>query len=102
MYRHGSVSFRAFIMHRGHYLPQKSTNSSLYSAPCVPFVARRDLWCACDSLAGVIVVTAAGNGGDTHYIMSSPASSTRAIAVANIVDWGVQNALLPVNSPAAI
>src|SRR6185369_12636206 len=54
------------------------------------------------SLAGVIVVTAAGNAGDTHYIMSSPASSTRAIAVANIVDWGIQNALLPVNSPAAI
>lgn len=54
------------------------------------------------SLAGVIVVTAAGNAGDTHYIMSSPASSTRAIAVANIVDWGVQNAVLPVNSPAAI
>ena len=54
------------------------------------------------SLVGVIVVTAAGNAGDTHYIMSSPASSTRAIAVANIVDWGNQNALLPVNSPAAI
>ena len=54
------------------------------------------------SLAGVIVVTAAGNAGDTHYIMSSPASSTRAIAVANIVDFGIQNAVLQVNSPAAI
>jgi subtilisin family serine protease len=54
------------------------------------------------SLAGVIVVTAAGNAGDTHYIMSSPASSTRAIAVANIVDFGIQNAALQVNTPAAI
>ncbi len=54
------------------------------------------------ALAGVIVVAAAGNAGDTHYIMSSPASSTRAIAVGNIVDWGVTSALLPVNSPAAI
>ena len=54
------------------------------------------------ALAGVIVVTAAGNAGDTHYIMSSPASSTRAIAVANIVDWGNQQATLTVNSPPAI
>jgi subtilisin family serine protease len=54
------------------------------------------------SLVGVIVVAAAGNGGDTHYIVSSPATSTRAIAVSNIVDWGIQNAALQVNSPAAI
>jgi subtilisin family serine protease len=54
------------------------------------------------SLAGVIVVAAAGNAGDTHYIVSSPATSTRAIAVGNIVDWGIQGAVLPVNSPAAI
>lgn len=54
------------------------------------------------ALAGVIVVTAAGNGGDTHYIMSSPATSSRALSVANIVDFGIQNAVLPVNSPAAI
>ena len=53
-------------------------------------------------LAGVIVVTAAGNAGDTHYIMSSPATSSRAISVANIVDAGIQNAVLQVNSPAAI
>jgi hypothetical protein len=54
------------------------------------------------SLAGVIVVTAAGNGGDTHYIVSSPATSSRAIAVSNIVDFGIQNAALQVNSPGAI
>jgi subtilisin family serine protease len=54
------------------------------------------------ALAGVIVVAAAGNAGDTHYIVSSPATSTRTIAVGNIVDFGVTNAVLQVNSPAAI
>jgi len=54
------------------------------------------------SLAGVIVVAAAGNAGDTHYIVSSPATSTRAIAVGNIVDNGIQNAVLQVNAPGAI
>jgi subtilisin family serine protease len=53
-------------------------------------------------LAGVIVVISAGNGGDTHYIASSPGTSARSIAVGNIVDWGNQNAVLTVNSPAAI
>ena len=54
------------------------------------------------ALAGVIVVAAAGNAGDTHYIVSSPASSTRTIAVGNIVDFGLQNAALQINSPGAI
>ena len=54
------------------------------------------------SLAGVIVVAAAGNAGDTHYIVSSPATSTRTIAVGNIVDFGIQNAVLQVTSPGAI
>src|SRR4030095_13599995 len=54
------------------------------------------------ALSGVIVVAASGNAGDTHFITSSPATSTRTISVANIVDWGVQNAVLTVNSPAAI
>src|SRR5688500_8545449 len=40
------------------------------------------------AVAGVIVVTSAGNSGDTHYISGSPGSAARAIAVANIVDWG--------------
>ena len=53
-------------------------------------------------LAGVIVVTSAGNSGDTHFITSSPGTSTRAISVANIVDWGNQTATTTVNSPAAI
>jgi subtilisin family serine protease len=54
------------------------------------------------SLAGVIVVAAAGNAGDTHYIVGSPSTSTRTISVANIVDFGVQNAVLQVNTPPAI
>ena len=53
-------------------------------------------------LAGVIVVTSAGNGGDTHYIVGSPSTSTRALSVANIVDFGIQQATATVTSPAAI
>ena len=53
-------------------------------------------------LAGVIVVTSAGNGGDTHYIVGSPSTSSRAISVANIVDAGIQQASTIVNTPPAI
>lgn len=53
-------------------------------------------------LAGVIVVASAGNAGDTHFIHGSPATSTRTISVANIVDFGLQQATLAVNSPPAI
>ena len=53
-------------------------------------------------LAGVIVVTSAGNAGDTHYIVGSPSTSTRAISVANIVDFGIQQASTAVTAPAAI
>jgi len=54
------------------------------------------------SAVGVIVCAASGNAGDTHYITSSPASSTAAISVANIVDSGITNAALTINSPPAI
>ncbi len=54
------------------------------------------------ALAGVIVVAAAGNAGDTFYITSSPGNSTRAISVAAIADSGVAGAVLQVNSPPAI
>lgn len=54
------------------------------------------------ALAGVIVVAAAGNAGDTHYIVSSPATSTRTIAVGNIVDAGLTNAVTQINSPGGI
>ena len=53
-------------------------------------------------LAGVIVVTSAGNAGDTHFITGSPGTSTRAISTANIVDFGLQQGTAIVNSPAAI
>ena len=53
-------------------------------------------------LAGVIVVTSAGNAGDTHFITGSPGTSIRAISTANIVDFGIQQAALAVNSPPAI
>jgi len=54
------------------------------------------------ALAGVIVVTSAGNAGDTHYIVGSPSTSSRVISTANIVDFGNQQATTTVNSPAAI
>ncbi len=54
------------------------------------------------ALAGVIVVASAGNAGDTHFITGSPATSTRTISVANIVDFGITQAILIVNSPPAI
>lgn len=54
------------------------------------------------ALAGVIVVTSAGNAGDTHFITGSPGTSARAISVANIVDFGLQQSTLTVNTPPAI
>ena len=53
-------------------------------------------------LAGVIVVTSAGNAGDTHFISGSPGTSVRAISTANIVDFGIQQSTLTVNTPPAI
>ncbi len=54
------------------------------------------------ALAGVIVVAAAGNAGDTYFIHGSPGSSTRTIAVAASADPGVPGAVLTVNAPAGI
>src|SRR6185369_16320340 len=54
------------------------------------------------TLAGVIVVTSAGNAGDTHYIVGSPSTSSRVISTANIIDFGIQQATTTVNSPPAI
>lgn len=51
---------------------------------------------------GVVVVTSAGNAGDTHFITSSPGSATRAISTANIVDGGQLGASLRINSPPAL
>ncbi len=54
------------------------------------------------ALAGVIVVAAAGNAGDTYYIVSSPGNAARAISVAAIADSGLPGSVLTVNSPPAI
>lgn len=52
------------------------------------------------ALAGVIVVVAAGNNGDTHYTVGSPGTSTRAITVAAMQDPGFQG--MSILSPASI
>lgn len=52
------------------------------------------------ALAGVIVVIAAGNSGDTHYIVGSPGSSTRALTVAASQDPGFP--AMRFNAPASI
>ncbi|MFN7960444.1 MAG: S8 family serine peptidase [Thermoanaerobaculia bacterium] len=54
------------------------------------------------ALAGVIVVASAGNSGDNFFIVGSPASSGRSVAVANSGDDGVAGSVLVVNSPAVI
>jgi len=52
--------------------------------------------------AGVIVVAAAGNEGDTTYITASPAVATRAISVAATYDDGSRAGDLDVLSPAEV
>jgi len=54
------------------------------------------------ALAGVIVVTSAGNSGDTFFISGSPGSGSRVIATAASVDNGVSVVSVQVNSPASI
>lgn len=54
------------------------------------------------SLNGVTVVVAAGNDGNTHYVIASPAIASHAISVANSYDDGAQFAALRVLDPAAI
>lgn len=59
---------------------------------------------ASDSAAeiGLLVVTSAGNSGDTHYISGSPGSAPRAIATASSVDAADIFDGFRVNSPASI
>jgi uncharacterized repeat protein (TIGR01451 family) len=54
------------------------------------------------ALAGVIVVTSAGNSGDTFYISGTPGSAGHAIATAAIGDPEVALSALKVTAPAAI
>jgi uncharacterized repeat protein (TIGR01451 family) len=53
-------------------------------------------------LAGVIVVTSAGNSGDTFFIAGSPGVATRAISTAASVDSGEFALSVAVSSPAAV
>ena len=50
----------------------------------------------------MIVVTSAGNAGDTYFIGGSPGSASRAIATAASVDDGLAGGALQVNAPPAI
>jgi len=54
------------------------------------------------ALAGVIVVTSAGNSSDTFFISGAPGAASRAIATAASVDGGEPAPTLLVNAPAAI
>jgi subtilisin family serine protease len=53
------------------------------------------------TLSGMMVVTSAGNSGDTYFISGSPGSAKSAIATANILDNGLAGPTL-VNAPASI
>jgi Subtilase family. len=52
--------------------------------------------------AGVVVVCAAGNAGDTHFVTGSPGTSDYSLSVAASVDSGVTASLLRVLQPASL
>ena len=54
------------------------------------------------ALAGVIVVTSAGNASDTFFIGGAPGAGSRVIATAASVDSGVPAPIAKVNAPAGI
>ena len=54
------------------------------------------------ALAGVIVVTSAGNSSDTFFISGAPGAASRAIATAASIDGGEAAPIVQVSSPAAI
>jgi uncharacterized repeat protein (TIGR01451 family) len=54
------------------------------------------------ALAGVIVVTSAGNAGETYFITGAPGAAQRAIATASSLDSGVNVSVVTVNSPGGI
>jgi len=51
---------------------------------------------------GVVVVTSAGNSGDSYFVSGSPGSATGAIATANSLDAAERADAIIVNAPAAI
>ncbi len=54
------------------------------------------------ALLGVVTAIAAGNDGNTAYIVGSPGTSARGITVANIYDDGFELGGLVVNSPPTL
>jgi uncharacterized repeat protein (TIGR01451 family) len=52
--------------------------------------------------AGVVVVTSAGNNGDTFFISGSPGAGSRVIATAASADSGLPGAGVRVNAPGGI
>jgi subtilisin family serine protease len=54
------------------------------------------------SALGVIVVTSAGNSGDSYYVSGSPGSAVRAIATASSLDAAERADAIIVNSPPPI
>lgn len=54
------------------------------------------------ALAGVIVVTSAGNNGDTYFISGSPGSGSRVLATAASADDGLAGPGIRVNAPGGI
>lgn len=54
------------------------------------------------ALAGVIVVTSAGNNGDTYFISGSPGSGSRVLATAASADDGLPGPGVRVNAPGGI
>jgi subtilisin family serine protease len=51
---------------------------------------------------GVIVVTSAGNSGDSYYVSGSPGSAVRALATASSLDAAERADAIIVNTPASI
>ncbi|HEU5108379.1 MAG TPA: S8 family serine peptidase, partial [Micromonosporaceae bacterium] len=51
------------------------------------------------ALIGMIVVAAAGNSGDSYFIVGAPGVAGRAISVANIADSGIGGSVVHVSSP---
>ena len=71
---------------------------SAYGTPDDPSAAASDNAAA----LGVIVVTSAGNSGDSYFVSGSPGSAVRAIATASSLDAAERADAIIVNTPAAI
>ena len=71
---------------------------SAYGTPDDPSAVASDNAAA----LGVIVVTSAGNSGDSYFVSGSPGSAVRALATASSLDAAERADAIIVNTPAAI